>query len=303
MENINNYIERKLATLKLIWAAMFIFLSTYLIVAFFNTPEDVNISMLDEHGIYLKILIICGIITFAGRGFLKKYLLNLRIPQISTMNITDEQRSVAMILAEYTKATIISLAISEVIAILGLMAYFMNEINIFYIFIVAAALSMIASKPSFSEVNRLLQSINISLQSESEIGVQQKKPFNFSILFGVVPILIIAGIFYMFFGSELEQREILKTGKPAKALLLNIEPTGTIINDQPQVKMLIEVKAPELNIYQTELKMVISPVYLPQFQPGAVLNIKYDSDDPSRVAVESVVQKNLPNPDWSEDSK
>lgn len=112
----------------------------------------------------------------------------------------------------------------------------------------------------------------------------------------VVSIALI--VFMAFFGSSFfrmiffgSSEKILKTGLPARATILEIEPTGTYFNNQPQVRMLLEVNTATGENYQTEHKEIISPVYLPQFQPGAELVIKYDPKDRKKVAIESVVQK------------
>lgn len=107
---------------------------------------------------------------------------------------------------------------------------------------------------------------------------------------GIMIFVFIAffGVRAMFFGAS---EKILKTGLPARATILEIEPTGVYFNRQPQVRMLLEVNTATGENYQTEHKEIISPVYLPQFQPGVELVIKYDAKDKKKVAIESVVQK------------
>lgn len=84
-----------------------------------------------------------------------------------------------------------------------------------------------------------------------------------------------------------ETRQLLQTGLPGKAKILGLAETGVTINNQPQVKIMLEV-TPDGRLgrsYQAEVKTLISMVHIPQYQPGARLLIKYDPNDPNRVAI------------------
>ena len=104
-------------------------------------------------------------------------------------------------------------------------------------------------------------------------------------------ILVAVGAFLMFgtLGQEGGREEILRTGKPADGTILGIEDTGNRYNDQPEVILSIEVRHPDGPSYRAQARMILSPVYIPRFQPGAEVKLKVDPEDPSRVAVESVV--------------
>jgi hypothetical protein len=74
---------------------------------------------------------------------------------------------------------------------------------------------------------------------------------------------------------ECDNDRILKVGTPASARVLSIRPTGNLHNDQPEVKIKLEVTGPE-RAFEATVTTYMSPVYLPQFQPGAVVAVKYD---------------------------
>jgi hypothetical protein len=95
--------------------------------------------------------------------------------------------------------------------------------------------------------------------------------------------------FYFIFWPNIVANQILNTGLPGTALLENISPTGVIVNDQPRCKLQLKVTTASGEVYNTVLYMVISPVYLPQFQPGRYLKIKYDQKDRKKVAVEDII--------------
>lgn len=110
-------------------------------------------------------------------------------------------------------------------------------------------------------------------------------------LFISLAVFAAAGVFI--FGPQFFQEKVLENGLPGTAVILDIAPTGVIVNDQPRCKLDLKVTTAAGEVYDTTIYMIISPVYLPQFQPGAKLMIKYDPQDKKKVAVESVVRKEL----------
>lgn len=70
----------------------------------------------------------------------------------------------------------------------------------------------------------------------------------------------------MLIWAEMEHNRLIKAGLPVMTEILDIGTMGTIVNEQPRV-------------------------YLPQFQPGATLKVKYDQSNKHKIAVENVIQK------------
>ena len=104
-------------------------------------------------------------------------------------------------------------------------------------------------------------------------------------IIGLTAVLL--GIFFLpDFFSEREKEEILKTGLPAAAEILSIKDTGNRYNDQPEVTLKLKVTPPDETSYETHVTMYISQVYIPQFQPGKKLKVRYDANNKSKVAVE-----------------
>ena len=112
-----------------------------------------------------------------------------------------------------------------------------------------------------------------------------------SILFTLAILGFVGLLIYkLVYKPAQENRRLLQVGLPAKAKVLGLAETGVHINHQPQVKIMLEV-TPDGRMgrsYQTEVKTVLSIVHIPQFQPGARLLVKYDPNDPSRVAIAGV---------------
>ena len=88
------------------------------------------------------------------------------------------------------------------------------------------------------------------------------------------------------FTGEEVAKEIREKGLPAKARVLKIWETGVRVNDDPVVGFLLEIDAEGMEPYEAETKALISILWIPQLQPGAVLPVKYDPEDPSRIALD-----------------
>jgi hypothetical protein len=76
--------------------------------------------------------------------------------------------------------------------------------------------------------------------------------------------------------SWVENREILKDGKPASAKILRVTDTGTTINNNPVVRLLLEVTPPGQSSFQAETERLIPRLQVPQVQPGALVQVKFD---------------------------
>jgi hypothetical protein len=80
--------------------------------------------------------------------------------------------------------------------------------------------------------------------------------------------------------------ELQERGICAEATILEIRDTGMRINDDPVVKLLVEVRPSDGEPYVAKTKSPIPLIHIPQFQPGAEVPVRYDPADPSRVALD-----------------
>ena len=78
--------------------------------------------------------------------------------------------------------------------------------------------------------------------------------------------------------SAIHNRSILINGLPAQATILKLSDTGTTINDNPVVRLLLEVQPPDRSPFQAETERLISRLETSQFQRGTVVQVKYDPD-------------------------
>ena len=103
----------------------------------------------------------------------------------------------------------------------------------------------------------------------------------------VLVLCIISGCFMADrISGEGEAREIRALGQPAQAKVLKIWDTGITVNNDPVVGFLLEVRPDDRPPYQAETTALISRLDIPQIQPGAVLPVKFDPNDPGRVALD-----------------
>jgi hypothetical protein len=97
-------------------------------------------------------------------------------------------------------------------------------------------------------------------------------------------LIIVGGVVWYFFRPMLKEQSIMQKGSPAMAILLDYWDTGTTINQNPLVEMLLEVHSPLLAIYQVKTKTVLSRLDLGMLRKGAVVKATYLPEDPRKVA-------------------
>ncbi len=86
--------------------------------------------------------------------------------------------------------------------------------------------------------------------------------------------------------QNMQQRNrILQSGIMATATILQLSETGMMVNYQPQVRFQLQVNPPNGAPYQVETTMVVSQLQIPRIQPGMVVPVKIDPNDPMKVAL------------------
>ena len=108
---------------------------------------------------------------------------------------------------------------------------------------------------------------------------------------------IIALAIYMFSGfgviayfrESRDKERILKEGRSARAKIISLGESSegiVTVNDQPLATLTLEVYDGNKPPYQAKLETIISRLDVPRFQPGAMLSIKIDSQDPQKIALD-----------------
>jgi hypothetical protein len=78
--------------------------------------------------------------------------------------------------------------------------------------------------------------------------------------------------------GAVNNRMILARGEGAIATILKISETGTTINDSPVVRFLLRVTPQDRPPFQAEAERLVSRLEIPQFQPGRVVDVKFNPD-------------------------
>src|SRR5450759_2809790 len=113
---------------------------------------------------------------------------------------------------------------------------------------------------------------------------------NFLPIIIIVVVVVVLGIVFLpMLRGSMQSSKLLQTGVAAKAQILKVWQTGMYVNEQPQLGMVLNVMPDNGAAFQVEAKKVVSMVQIPQFQPGAMLEVKYDPANPKQVAIAALM--------------
>lgn len=81
-------------------------------------------------------------------------------------------------------------------------------------------------------------------------------------------------------------RRLQTEGIPAKAKILEVHETNITVNQNPQFKLLMEIKNKEGQVYTAGCKTIVSRKRMMFFQPGKEINIRIDPKNEKNVIVD-----------------
>lgn len=103
-------------------------------------------------------------------------------------------------------------------------------------------------------------------------------------------LLVFGGMFFLFyklfFGPMINNARLQKTGIPGKATITEVRDTGVTINNNPQVKLTLEVKNSLGQRYITTCKTLVSRINPFVFQPGMEVPVKIDPKNEKNVVID-----------------
>ncbi|HQV05178.1 MAG: hypothetical protein R2796_07510 [Chitinophagaceae bacterium] len=107
---------------------------------------------------------------------------------------------------------------------------------------------------------------------------------------GLIMLAIFAGMFYLFyrlfFKTILNNRRLQKTGISSKAKILAVTDTGVTINNNPQVKLTLEIKNVAGKIYTADAKVLVSRIHPDAYREGMEVPIKVDPKNEKNIALD-----------------
>lgn len=122
------------------------------------------------------------------------------------------------------------------------------------------------------------------------IGAVVATAGSLGIYIGLGILLVFGGMFYLFyrlfFKPMINANRLQKTGIPGKARILEVKDTGVTINDNPQVKLILEVKNSFGQKYNTQCRVLVSRINPGAYQPGMEVPVKIDPKNEMNVVLD-----------------
>lgn len=107
---------------------------------------------------------------------------------------------------------------------------------------------------------------------------------------GLGMLVIFGGMFYLFyrlfFKPMINANRLQKIGIPGKATILEVKDTGVTINNNPQVKLMLEVKNSFGQKYTTQCRVLVSRINPNMFMPGMEVPVKIDPRNEQNVVID-----------------
>jgi hypothetical protein len=97
----------------------------------------------------------------------------------------------------------------------------------------------------------------------------------------VITVAAIAVPIYFYRNSQKRAEELIAKGTQGEATILSLEDTGMLINNQPRVTMLLEIRMPYGAPYQVKKTLTVPLIRLSQIQVGSVVQVMVDMSDPT----------------------
>lgn len=103
-------------------------------------------------------------------------------------------------------------------------------------------------------------------------------------------LLLFGGMFYLFyrlfFKSIFNTARLQKTGISSTARILEVKDTGITINNNPQVKLVLEVKNSFGQKYTTQSRVLVSRINPGAYRPGMEVPVKIDPKNEQNVVLD-----------------
>lgn len=107
---------------------------------------------------------------------------------------------------------------------------------------------------------------------------------------GAGMLLVFGGMFYLFyrlfFKPMFNASRLQKTGLPGRARILEVRDTGVTINNNPQVKLVLEVKNSFGQTYTTQCRVLVSRINPNAYMPGMEVPVKIDPKNEQNVVID-----------------
>ena len=107
---------------------------------------------------------------------------------------------------------------------------------------------------------------------------------------GAGMLVLFGGMFYLFyrifFKPMINASRLQKTGIAGTATILEVRDTGVTINNNPQIKLILEVKNPLGQKYTTQSRVMVSRINPNAYRPGMTVPVKIDPKNEMNVVLD-----------------
>src|SRR6185436_8552579 len=119
------------------------------------------------------------------------------------------------------------------------------------------------------------------------MGMMMVMPIVMGLVGILITVFVVWKVVMPIFQRQAQAQKLLQTGIPAQARVLTLMNTGTLVNNNPQVALGLEVHPDGRPPYQTQLITIIDMLAVSRVQPGATVRVRFDQNNPMLVALES----------------
>ena len=105
----------------------------------------------------------------------------------------------------------------------------------------------------------------------------------------VAIVLGVSGfVLYRLFSGMSKNKNLVKTGVAAPAVIISVEDTGVTMNNSPQARLTLQVTPADRPPFQAITTTFVGRMQIGMLVPGASVTVRYDPNDISKVAIESL---------------
>lgn len=111
----------------------------------------------------------------------------------------------------------------------------------------------------------------------------------FVVVIAAIVIMTTVSDMFNFFRRNKNRKRLFSHGRDAQARVISLDEasdgTVTTINEQPLVTVELEVQDGSRTPYRVKLETIIARLDIPRLQPGNIVKIKIDPNDPNNIVL------------------
>ncbi len=112
---------------------------------------------------------------------------------------------------------------------------------------------------------------------------------NDTVLLAAFFVALFAAIVAFTYGGsllrDLRERRLLTDGLAAPAQVTAVVPTGNFFNNQPEMRISLDVRPPQGEPFAADVIRVVGIADMPRLAPGQAVTVRYSAEPPRHVAI------------------